>query len=104
MTRIHFLASRRDQSIQEIVRFHAKALAARNLDPRSSLIFFAKCVSKFSSAARSECNHLVGKVRVAIGRFAVAKSTQSFNHRVLRLGLSSIDDVVNLSHIAKVGM
>src|SRR3981189_2271627 len=74
MTRIHFLASRRDQSIEEIVRLPTEALSPRNLDPRSSLVFFAESVAKFSSAARSERDHLVGEVRVAIGGFSVAES------------------------------
>jgi len=43
-------------------------------------------------------------MRVTIGGFAVAKPAQSFNHRVLRLRLPRVDDVVNLGYIAEVGM
>src|SRR5208282_6031059 len=96
--------SRCNESVQEVVRLHAEALAAGDLDPRTPLIFIAKLVAKFGSAARRERDHLVGEVRIAIGGFAVAESAESFDHRVLRLRLACIDDVVNFRHIAEVWM
>src|SRR5437588_501644 len=41
---------------------------------------------------------------VVAGGFLVAKAAQGFDDRALRLGLAGINDVVNLSHIAEVGM
>ncbi len=104
MPPIHFFASRGNESIQQIVRLNPEPLAPGNLDERPRLIFFAQVVAEFGGTARSECDHLVGEVRVAIGGFSVAKSAQSFDHRVLRLRLTRIDDVIDLRHIAEVGM
>ena len=104
MSPIHFFAGRGDQSVQQIIRLHPKPLSPGDLDPRPPLIFFAQGVAKFSRAARSKCHHLVRKMRITIGRFVVAQSAQSFDHRVLSLGLPGIDDVINLGYIAKVWM
>src|SRR5208282_1779958 len=104
MTPINLFTSRRNKRIQKIVGLYPKTLAPGNLDPRPTLIFFAKLVTKFSSATWSERNHLVREMRVTISRFVMAESPQSFNHRVLRFRLPRIDDVVYLRHIAEVRM
>src|ERR1700683_4740501 len=104
MSRIVFLASRRDESIEQVIRLDPKAFAARNLDPRPALIFIAKFVAQFRSAARSERDHLIRKMGIPIRSLVVPELAQSLDHRILSLRLPGIDYVVNLSHPAKMRM
>src|SRR5579863_6889720 len=43
-------------------------------------------------------------MRVMIGRFVVPEAAQRFDHGALRLRLARVDHVVDLGHVAEVGM
>src|ERR1700719_2428259 len=43
-------------------------------------------------------------MRVVIGLLVVSKPAQSFDHRILRFGLTGVDYVINFGDVAKVRM
>ena len=104
MAGIDFVARRGNQLVQQIVGFDAEPFAPGNLDPGPRLLFLTQFVTQFGGAARSERDHLIGKMRVAIGGLAVPEPAQGLDDRVLRFGLAGIDHVVDFSDVAEVGM
>ena len=101
---IDFRLGRLDQAVEQVICFHAEAFASRNLDVGPGLVLFGKLVAEFGGAARRERDHLVGKVRVVIGGLIVSKTAQRLDDRALGLGLARVDHVIDLCHVAKVGM
>src|SRR5207237_8655560 len=76
----------------------------RDFDVGSRLVFLRKLISQLGGATRRERNHLIGEVSVMICLLRVAESAQGLDDSVLRFGLARIDDVVNFSDIAEMGM
>src|SRR5580704_18089207 len=99
MAGVDFLFSGGDESVDQIVGLHTEAFAARDFYIRTGFVFFGKLVAQFGGAARSERDHLIGKMRVVVSLLVVAESAQGFDDRVLCLGLASINDVVNFRYI-----
>src|SRR5579863_6912601 len=104
MARIHFFLGRGNQSVNQVVGFYAKTFAAGDFDVGAGLVFFAQCVAEFGGAARGERDHLIRKMRVVIGGLVVSEGAQGFDDGVLRLGLTSINDVVDFGDTTEVRM
>src|SRR2546427_10803296 len=98
------LCSRRNECVNQIVGLHAETLAARDFNVGSRLVFLGKLISQLGGATRRERNHLIGEVSVMICLLRVAESAQGLDDSVLRFGLARIDDVINFSDIAEMGM
>src|SRR5207247_4519331 len=90
--------------VDQIIGLHPEALAPRDFDVGSRLVFLRKLISQLGGATRRERNHLIGEVSVMICLLRVAESAQGLDDSVLRFGLARIDDVVNFSDIAEMGM
>ncbi len=93
-----------DQPVEQVVRFHAEALAPGNLDVGSRLIFLGKHVAEFGRAAWGQGDHFIREMRVVIRLIVVAESAQCIDDRVLRFRLAGINDVVDFRNIAEVRM
>src|SRR5438552_8384342 len=104
MAGVHFLCSRRNECVNQIVGLYAETLAAGDFNVGSRLVFLRKLISQLGGATWRERNHLIGEVSVMIRLLRVAESAQGLNDSVLRFGLARIDDVVNFSDIAEMGM
>ncbi len=76
MAGVDFGAGGGDETVEEIVGFDAEALAAADLDVGAPLVLFADGVAEFDRAARSEGDHLVGEVGVAVGGFGEAHAAE----------------------------
>ena len=104
MPAVDFLLRGGDQRIEQVVGLHAEALAARDLDVRLRAVFLADLVAELHGAARRQRDHLVGEVRVVRRLLGVAQQPQRLDHRVLRIALPRVDDVVDRRHAAEVRM
>src|ERR1019366_1984030 len=61
-------------------------------------------VAQFDGTARSERDHLVREVCVVRGLLRITEQPEGFDHGVLRIGLTRVNDVVNRRNAAEVRM
>src|ERR1700731_408150 len=104
MSRINLSLRGTDQRVDQVVRFNAESLTARDLDVGTSLVFLAEPVAEFGGTARSHRHHLVREMSVVLGCFTMTQAAQSFDDGVLSLRLACVNHVVDLSHITEVRM
>src|SRR5258708_18854971 len=104
MAGVDFILGRDDELIEQVVGFDAEAFAARDLDVGTRLVFFAERVAEFGGTARRERDHLVRKMGVVAGSFAVAEPAQGFDYGVLRFRLAGVDHVVDFGDVSEVGV
>src|SRR5205823_12980861 len=70
----------------------------------AALVFLGKLVTELGGTTGRECDHLVRKVSVVVSLVLVSQPSQGFDHRVLHLRLASVNHVVALTNVAKVGV
>ena len=104
MSIVNLVLGVKSERIEQVVGLHTETFPAGHFDVATLPVIRRELVPQLSGGLRREGHHFVGEVRVVVGSFMVAKAAQSFDHGVLCFRLPGIDDVVNLGHIAEVGM
>ena len=101
---IDFLLGRCHEHVNQVIGFHAEALATRDLDVVAPLVLGAQFIAELGGTAGRERNHLIGKMCVVLSLVFVAKASQSFHYRALSFSLSGINDVVDFTDASEMGV
>src|SRR5580698_4041080 len=104
MTAVYLRLCRRNQLIDQIVGFYAKAPAPGNFDINPTTIVSSNLISKLLSATWRQRNHLIGEVRVVRCLICIAQAAKRLDYIRLRIGLARINHVIDSLCTAKMGM